>query len=91
MREGKEMTPDEAKAAIFQYLCKKYQSSGVFDFVSGEEIRRECAIPEGVFFQTVNTSRKASGDLELEFDVKRPDWLKLGVSWRGKCQDMEKR
>lgn len=81
------MTVDDAVDLIFRRLCNDLRTRGQGATMSRQSLGS--GIPEEVFMAALRQLRgpRNDQDLLLEFVGGSPDQIRLGASWRGRCED----
>jgi len=79
------MTPKEARELIFHRLCQEYKEHGD-KWVKREPLADELNIPQDLFGKVLVGLTAGSGNMSVE--TKGREEIRLGASWRGRCEDM---
>ena len=79
------MTVDDVVQAIFRGLCD-HQRAGLGTAMSLRELRLAIGVTEAQLMDGVHVLRIAD-DLRIVFTAQ--DWVTLGPSWRGRCEEEE--
>lgn len=80
------MTIEKATDLIFQRLCDNFKVCGLMAGMSRGALGSE--IPDEIFMAALRELRGPANDqdLRIEFIGGDPDQIRLGASWRGRCE-----
>lgn len=83
------MTVEEAVDVIFQRLCGHLKTGAEQTDMSRGPLGS--GMPEEIFTAALRQLRGPANDQDLyiEFIGGNPDRIRLGASWRGRCEDVK--